>query len=64
MSFEEKLKINKEVYVSAKKDNKYLNREVAARSNVNRIIVTKYEVNFFNKDQPNNLIKSDQKSPG
>jgi hypothetical protein len=44
MTFEEKLKLNCEAYLSAKEDNKRLNREVATRNNTRNIIVSNYDI--------------------
>ena len=43
MTFEERLRINKQAYVSAKEDNKYLNIEVSIRNNPKKIIVANYD---------------------
>ena len=52
MTFKDKLRINREVYYIAKKDNKALNKEVATRNNTKSIIVTRYDIKNL-KDKPN-----------
>ena len=49
MTFEEKLKLNREAYMSAKKGYKNLNIEVATRNNIKNIVVTKYDATPPNK---------------
>ena len=59
MTFEDKLRINKQAYYSAKEGNKTLNIEVSTRNNSKNILVGKYD-----KSVPPNKAKQHGPSGG
>ncbi len=54
MTFEERLKVNEEMYRSAKKRNKSLKSKVTTRNNIKNIFSYTYSINL------NNSVNSDK----
>ena len=58
MTFEERLKVNEEMYRSAKKRNKSLKSKVTTRNNIKNIFSYTYIINLNNNVNSETLCKS------